>query len=1013
MVKFLIKHPIAVSMTYIALFVLGIIAYKQLPVSLLPDVSIPEITVRVSYPSFNAREIENNITQPMRRHLKQSTGLETIESTTDDGQAIIKLRFDYGINIDYAAIEVNEIVDRMMNWFPDDLNRPRVIKASASDIPVFYLNLSDKSGESSQDFLDLSRFAQNVIRKRIEQLPEVGLVDITGMDKPQIIIRPDEAKLTSLGISYEIIEKTFDNNNISIGNILVNEGHYQYNIDFSSRLNSIDEIKNMYLASRDKSRLLQLRDIATIEVTPQKQKGIFLTGQRQAISMAIIKQPDAKMQSLKKSLKREINRFTNAYPGISFEITQDQTALLDYSISNLKSTLLIGAILAFVIIFLFFSNLRLPALMVIAVPVSVIISIMFLWLFNISINIISLSGLILGVGMMIDNSIIVIDNISQYRERGYKLSDSCVLATNEVIRPLLSSALTTSCVFIPLIFISGIAGALFTDQAITVTTALLVSFMVSITLLPVIYFVMYRNKKSPEAQEGKKPVKTIIPVHRFYDKGFSFLFKYKYTSITGFLLLVVVAFFLFQVILKKSFPQFTQKEVLVQIDWNENLSIGESRQRVRGLLSQVQSHTRHRNAWIGQQDYILNRDYELSASQTVLYLSLDDPGELAAVKTLIGQHMDEKYGHAGWSYRTPENIFKKTFLNQEHAFTLRILPEGREIEYEDISGLIVLLNKQLGKAPENEIRFREYLSIRFDREKLLLYGVPLSELYRNLRTAFNENEIGALRTYQDMIPVIIGSPQTNPQQVLRETTVENMNGAVIPVGEFISLQNKQGLKTIYAGNQGEYIPLHLDVSSHQAEAFESKIAGIFKEAKLPYHLAFAGSIYDARERLRELMVVLLISLVLLYFILAAQFESLWQPLIILLEVPMDIAGALLLLIIAGESLNIMSAIGIIVMSGIIINDSIIKVDTINRLRRYEGYSLTAAIHEGGRRRLRPIIMTSLTTILALLPFLFGKGIGTELQLPLALAVIGGLGLGTIVSLYFIPLGYWFIYRKNE
>ncbi|MEM8892499.1 MAG: efflux RND transporter permease subunit, partial [Bacteroidota bacterium] len=480
MVKFLIHRPIAVLITALAISILGIIMAYQLPVSLMPDIEIPEITVQINGKKQAAKELERSVVGPLRRELLQVPYLQDIESRARDGIGIIKLRFDYGASIDYAFLDVNEQIDAAMARLPREIERPNVIKASATDLPVFFLNVSYKSALDSliseDRYLELSEFSEEIIRKRLEQLGEVALVDITGTQYPEIQIEPDLELLQNLGISENSLKQLLEEHNIDLGNLIVRDGKYQYNVRFSSFLRSARDIAELYLKVDD--RVLQLKELAKVQLLPQRRAGAYFSNGKQAIGMAIIKQADARIADLEEEVKFLLEVFQKDYPELEFSLSQDQSKLLNYSIKNLGQSLLIGSMLAFVILFLFLQNARSPWLIGISIPFSLLLSLLLFYFLKISINIISLSGLILGIGLMIDNAIIVIDNISQQIARGLSLDEACVKGTNEVKRPLISSTLTTRAVFIPLIFLSGISGALFWDQARAVSIGLGSSLLV-------------------------------------------------------------------------------------------------------------------------------------------------------------------------------------------------------------------------------------------------------------------------------------------------------------------------------------------------------------------------------------------------------------------------------------------------------------------------------------------------------------------------------------------------------
>ena len=457
MIKFLLQRPVAVLMVFLACAIIGIITYATLPVSLLPDIAIPEITVQVTGDNMSARELENTAVKPVRRQLMQTGKLRDIRSETRDGSAIIRLKFDYGTNTDLAFIEVNEKIDAAMNNLPRDFRRPRVIKASATDIPVFYLNLTLKDDKpytvtDEQKFLDLSEFADNVVKRRIEQLSEVAMADMTGLMHRHVQIIPDIDKLKSASINLNDIERTLSANNIEPGSMIVRDGYYEYNIKFSSLLRTPDDVRNIYL--RKDERIFQLKDLAKINVVRQAETGLSLINGKRAVTIGIIKQADETMKNLKKSLGETITDLERSYPDVEFTINRNQTELLDYTISNLKQNLSLGFLLVFIVALLFLGDAQSPIVIGISMVTALVTSFIFFYLFGESLNIISLSGLILALGMMIDSSIIVTDIISQYRMQGCSLEDACIRGTNEVITPILSSTFTTIAVFVPLVFMS-------------------------------------------------------------------------------------------------------------------------------------------------------------------------------------------------------------------------------------------------------------------------------------------------------------------------------------------------------------------------------------------------------------------------------------------------------------------------------------------------------------------------------------------------------------------------------
>ncbi len=1037
MVKFLIRRPIAVSMTFIAILVLGGFAMKFIPVSLMPDVDIPEITVQLSVPNRSARELENTVVQPIRRQLMQVGHLADISSETRNENSLIHLEFEYGTDIDFAFVEVNEKIDRAMNSLPRSIDRPKVIKANATDIPVFYLNLtlheeSDPNNQTieqlntqtsnlypvSQKFVEMSRFATNVIRRRIEQLPEVAMVDMSGLVSSELLILPDNQKLSALGISLDDLEHTIENNNIQLGSLLIRDGQYQYNIRFSSTLQNKQDIENIYFKIND--RLLQLKDVATVVEHPQPLTGKVTSNGADAVTIAVIKQSDAQMSDLRDNLNQLITYFEEDYPDINFEVTRNQTRLLDYSISNLQQNLIWGALLAFVVLFLFLKEYQAPILIGITVPTSLVISMLMFFALGISVNIISLSGIILGVGMMVDNSIIVIDNITQYRQRlGHFsknagslkiLEKACANGTNEVFRPMLSSVLTTCAVFIPLIFISGISGALFYDQAMAVATGLMVSLAVSVTLLPVYYRLLYKKTDGKKIKFLNK--NRLVKYEDLYMKGLRFIFrKQKITfAIVGFCLFGMIL--LFVDLDKSRLPEIEETEVILAVDWNEQIHIDENKNRIELLIAELGAVLEQNTCMIGEQQFLLDKTITSSSSEAIVYIKVIDSSELIGTIAKASEFIQTNYPHAILEQREADNIFSTIFASTEEPLTARI----RTIS-EDNSDRTLQLRDMLSKiqsaVPDHlveDIPVEEYVVLKTDPTKLMLYDVNFNMMYLELQSAFNDNEVFLITDNQDFVPVILGGETQTIQKILNELFVHNTNGKQIPIRDLISETKGEDLKYIVAGQEGEYYPVNYQVEDNEVNEIQNRLKSVVGESKL-FDLSFSGSILSNRELMQELFLILLVSLALLYFIMSSQFESLVLPLIILIEVVIDIFGAFLALKLGDSGINIMSLIGIVVMSGIVINDSILKVDTMNQLYR-QGYSLMHAIVEAGHRRLTAILMTSMTTILALVPLLFSSGLGADLQRPLALAVIGGMILGTLISLYLVPLLFYYFKRTK-
>lgn len=1012
MVRYLLKHPISVLMFFSACIILALITLSSLPVSLLPNIAIPQVTVQVVGDNMSARELENTMIKPLRRQLLQVGNLDDIHCVTRDGIGVINMTFDFGTNTDLAFIEVNEKIDVAMNSFPQNAVRPNAVKASATDIPVFYLNMTQKTDKPygsvhEAGFIEMCGIADNIVRRRIEQLPNVAIADVTGIAGSQLRIVPNVETMMALGIDIEDLEKALDKNNTSPGSMSIKDGHYEYTVRFDNQMRTPTDVGNIYLYKN--GRLLKLKDFCAIDVV-QCEDGISLVDGKRAVTLAIIKQEKGQMSELEKELSATIDKFRQQYPDIDFTINRDQTKLLNYTIANLQQSLVLGLILIFVIAAFMIGDKKSSVAICVSIIVSVVITFLLFYLFGISINLVSVSGMILAVGMMIDSGIIVMDNITQYRRNGFVLSKACVNGTNEMITPMLSSSLTTIAVFLPLIFMSGIAGALFYDQAFSITAGLSVSYIVGIVMLPVFYHEMCKFSVKRHKGIELSPVKGHDPLLKFYDAGSSFFFAHrKLTWLIVILSFPCCAIFYF-LLDKERIPHLDYDDSTVKIEWNENISLDENQKRTESLMKSITPHVNQGAAYVGTQDYMLNNENPLSNIESELYFKVSSPDSVDYLNAKVADWLKVNYPLATYNFSPPISIFEKLFNTSEPdikaQFTMRNGSETSNIDA--INALQKEVNKRIGN-PKIEIAKDRQINIGINQDKLLLYNVSYSSVENTIKSAFRENQKSTLKSYQQYLPINIVGKDLSLVQILDETMVVNdKHNQYVPLKELISTVYTEDVKNIEAGKGGEYVPIN-----YQKVDIPSKVIDNLNQAcGNTWNITFKGNYFESRKLMGEMGIILLVSLFLMYFILAAQFESFSQPLIVLSEIPIDIALTLPFIWICGHTLNLMSAIGLVVACGVVINDSILKVDTINSLRK-QGWRLLDAIHEAGHRRLRAIVMTSLTTIFAMVPQLFATDIGSELQMPLDIAMIGAMIVGTLVSLFIVPFIYWTIYHNKE
>ncbi len=990
-------------MLFVGLLILAGIGIRNLDVSLLPDLDIPVMIIQVDAPDKSPSEVERQALAPIRRHLLTMNGIVQLATEAKWGQGEIRINFVYGWDMDKAFIETNEKVDLSLNDLSDIISRPRVIKTRAEDLPSYLLTLGFRKDHPNANFLDLSEFAREVLQRRLEQLAEVALVDIHGAEKLQVKIIPDDDRMTSLGLDARNIQQELENQDIPISSIRLKERNYEYTVQLGHPLHSIDRVREIKLVAGD--RVLALSDIADVQYTSQPVSGAYVDQGKKAISLAIIKTPDASLDDLKKSLLKIIDQVRNDFPNVALDISRDQTKLLEVTISNLYVSLILGCLLAVGIVFFFYSYWRIPVLIAIVIPVSLLITLLFFKAFSVSINLLSLSGILLGLGLMIDNGIIVLDNISQDWQNGNTLSKACSAGTNEMIRPLLTSLLTTCSVFIPLVFLSGLAGALFWDQALAVSIGVLISYIVSIVLLPTLYFTLLRRKERAAIEQKNLMVHYL---EGWYKNSLTFCLNHKKILTLAIILFLAATYPLLKNVVMEQFPELPEEALEIAISWNEPLRPEILSERVSNLLEGIDEPWQ---AHLGESQYLLNNFYDGDINRSEILLRYQEQSNSDNIRENILEKSRRLYPNAKISFYPEKTAFHMLFPTKTNTLEIHCyLPRNQNSPTNETfkKYLSVLKSKSLNKtAFRTPVLDKSYL-LHLDADNMLYYEVDHRVLISELKRLLGQHTIAQITSFQYQLPVVIQGNTTSIWDAINKNAIKNKNGIRIPIKQLVDVKDHKEPRAVFAGSEGAFVPIWVQTNDHTGiEKFANEVASTVPELRVE----IMNPTRENQSSIKEILFALLASILMLYFLMAAQFESLVLPMIVLLELPISLAGSIYFLWLFDASINVMSAIGMVVTIGIVINDSIIKIDTIDRMRK-SSMSVIEAIHQGGLKRLNPIIMTSLTTVLAVLPFLWGDDLGSMLQRPLALSIIGGMVVGTLVSLFVIPMLYQLTNRNS-
>ena len=840
MLKNLLHRPIAVTMILIATVAIGVLSLVYIPVSLMPQIDIPRITVQCVKTGASVTEIEQQMINPLRQQLSQVAGLKDIESQSRIDAGTITMTFEPGADMDILFIEVNEKIDRAMNSLPKDMERPKIIKASAMDIPAFYVDVyyKDKAAKAKDDrsrlsgngadadvqeannmkLAQLSKLVRNVISRRIEQLQQVAMVDISGTVGSEIQCVPDMEKLETIGMSVGDIENAIKSNDIVLGALNVVSGIYRYTIHFDAQILNKEDIENIYF--RHQERMMQLKDVCQVIEKPAVRNGVVKHNDKDAISIAVIKQNDAQMEDLQDNINALLNDMKTDYPEVEFMVTRDQTQLLTYSIGNLEWNLVLAAVLACIILFVFKRSWRTPLLIIISIPLSLILTLLCFYVLGISLNIISLSGLILGVGMIVDNAIIVIDNMKDYVQRGdgnEGFDVFIVKRVKEVFFPMLSSVLTTCSVFLPLIFLSGTAGALFYDQAMGVTIALFVSLVVASLVVPVYYYALFKKKHRKVTakcgtQNISSPLANIDAVlFARYAKVEKWTLRNGRLCIGGFFGALLLIAVVFQFIKKEKMPEVAHDDVLINVDWNAGISIDENVRRVNDALNAVKGHIATSTSMVGAQEFILSHTKDITSSEAIIYVRGYSEDGVDSIKKEFEAYVTKYHPDAKVEYEISGNIFDLIFQTDKSDLEIHLSrPEGGRPNVTESKLYADSLKGMFRDIAFITVPTEMNLQYVANPEMMAYYNVSYGQLYSRLREMVGKSQVYEIASGAQSVPVVVGSDIKKDADDIMAGYVKNNNGIDVPISYLVNVAKVENYKRLFAGTEDEYYPIKVD-----------------------------------------------------------------------------------------------------------------------------------------------------------------------------------------------------------
>ncbi|HWK89306.1 MAG TPA: efflux RND transporter permease subunit [Longimicrobium sp.] len=1013
-----IGRPVAVAMFFLGIVFLGVLSFVRLPIDLLPDVAYPRLVVYTTDAGAAPAEVERFITEPVEQAVSTVPGVQQVESVTREGASLVTARFAWGTDMDFAALNTREKLDNVRDALPELASRPVVLRTDPRSEPILALSVA-----GARDLPGLKELAESVFKRRLEQIDGVAQAAVAGGVEREIHVEVDPERLESYGLTVQDVADALRNANAQAPGGTIRRGRYRYSLRTLGEFQDVAEIGQVPLrrtgarADSTAGRVL-LRDVAAVDDGFRERESIARYNGREAVGLMVFKNADANTVRVARQVEGVLAQLRREYPGVSLQVAMSQAGFISNALANVVQEVLLGGILAFLVLFLFLREARYPVAIALAIPISVITTFALLHATGVSLNIMSLGGLALGVGMLMDNSIVVLENIFRHRELGLRARLAAAVGAEEVMRAITASTLTTIAVFGPIVYVEGVAGELLGALALAVAFSLLASILVAITLLPVLA-ARWEGELGRGDAKGGRVARLFAPLLDGFDRGFGrFTRFYERTlqaamrrrgrTMTVAFLLLGMGVALALTLPRSVLPEVDQGAFRLRMELPEGTPLertAEESARLEKLVRADQAvdavFTR-----VGRQVAVAGMDDRESGLHTAV---LD-------VRLRPGRKTADALGRlrGGMASFPPGSVT----VEAGQATALGRLLGGAEsdlavrVRGEDLDAALAhaaAVQGRLGTLPElRNVRLGTELGqpemrVEIDRERAAAFGIDPRRIAETVEHYMKGAAATDFVEFDRKVPVVVRLPEAARRSA---RTLEQLRVDGVPLRELVRVYDASGPSEIRRVDQGRVVMVHADVGSGGVDRAVERVTAALRATPPPYGLRveIGGENEEMRKGFRDLAFAFLLALLLVYMLLAAEFESLLLPFIVLLAVPLAAVGAAVALWITGAGINTMSLIGLVILVGIVDNDAVVKVDFINQMRR-RGMSRRDAIFAAGHARMRPIVMNTITAMLGLLPMAMGIGPGAELQAPLAIAVFGGLLSATALTLVVIPVVY--------
>ncbi len=1047
LVDFSTSRRVTVAMIMVAVVAFGSVGFSRLSLNLLPDITYPTITVRTEYAGTAPAEMERLITEPVEGVVGVVSNVVRVSSISRPGLSDVIIEFGWGTEMDFAALDVREKLD-LLN-LPQDASKPVLLRFDPSLDPVMRIALY-----GGNSLMELRRVAEERIRLDLESLEGVAAVRVEGGLEEEIHVEVETSRLASLGISISQVTQRLAAENVNLTGGLLKDGEAEFLVRTLNEFTDPASMEDLVVAEVG-GAALRLADVGRVVRGHRERDVVTRINGREGVEIAIFKEGDANTVAVSETVKQRLESFSERYADLlgdaEVDLVVDQAVFIEQSVSEVLSTALIGGVLAIIVLFLFLRDLKSTVIIGLSIPISVVATFFLMYSTDVSLNIMSLGGLALGIGMLVDSSIVVLENVQRYRDDGVDTLGAARRGTSEVAQAVIAATMTTICVFVPIVFVEGVAGQLFRDQALTVTYSLVAALFVALMLLPMLSSIALRplsreEEGDPAARRvrylagvlawvarlfaliGRSLLVVLTPALWLFDRLYGVTAEayprllrwslgHRLVTLAVFILLGAGVLLQARSLGVELIPEMSQGEFLVDLEWPAGTPLEATATQVAHIDEQLRNLAGIQTAFslVGAsgetggyadekkenlaQVFIRLRQEERQAEESVM----------SSVRQVLAQipDLDYKFSRPSYfSFRTPIEVEVTGYSLQ----TLQDLSTRVADQMRRMPGLVDVRSSAEGGQPE--------IQVIFDRQRVAELGTTIQAIGDVLRNKL-QGEVSTELIRQDRrIDVRVRAVEDERESVadLRRMIISPVSYPVpIPLEAVADVIVVEGPAEIRRLDQERAVLITANLSGRDLGSAVAEIEASTAGLALPdgFGIQVGGQNEEMVRSFASMKFALTLAIFLVYLVMASQFESLLHPLVIMFTIPLGLIGSVLALLVTGQTISVVVLIGLIMLAGIVVNNAIVLVDYINQLRRRDnGLPKIEAVLEAGRLRFRPILMTTATTILALLPMALGLGEGAEIRAPMAITVIGGLLVSTILTLVVIPVVYTSLDRAN-